>query len=61
MENLEEYKEKELRIIIEQLEEDKQSLSTENNLLFDYVDGKMVEGCEEATRLIDNILQQNYE
>ena len=38
-------------------EEKIKRLLTENNLLFDYADCKMVEGCEEATRLIDKIIQ----
>ncbi len=31
------------------------TLEEENNLLFDYADNKMVEGCEEATKLINNL------
>ena len=44
--------------IISAQEEKIKRLLTENNLLFDYADCKMVEGCEEATRLIDKIIQQ---
>ena len=33
------------------------TLEEENNLLFDYSDNKMVEGCDEATKLIDNLVK----
>lgn len=32
-------------------------LEEHNTILFDYVDNKMVEGCEEATKLINNLIK----
>jgi hypothetical protein len=32
-------------------------LEQENSILFDYTDCKMVEGCEEATRIINNLIE----
>ena len=32
-------------------------LEEHNNILFDYADNKMIEGCEEATKLINNLIK----
>tara|TARA_R100001244_G_scaffold105275_1_gene78086 strand:+ start:316 stop:489 length:174 start_codon:yes stop_codon:yes gene_type:complete len=32
-----------------------ETLKEENDLLFDYADNKMVEGCEEATKLMGKL------
>ena len=42
---------------VEALQRKNSMLETHNNLLFDYADNKMVEGCEEATKLIDNLIK----
>jgi len=36
-------------------------LQEENNILFDYADCKMVEGCEEATRVLNKIEYNNVD
>ncbi len=42
---------------VEALQRKNSMLETHNNLLFDYADNKMVEGCEEAKKVLNNILK----
>lgn len=42
---------------VEALQRKVNKLEQDNDILYDYTDCKMVEGCEEATRIINKLLE----
>ena len=46
---------------VKSLQKKVDKLQEENNILFDYTDCKMVEGCEEATRVLNKIEYNNVD